>query len=75
VGFTTQTFYPQSASLEFIMPRLIGKQSNPAIPLSLLILATVGVVTALEYIGLINVINGFGNDRLEIRIYSERPLN
>jgi hypothetical protein len=57
------------------MPRLIGKQSNPAIPLRLLILATVGVVAGLEYIGLINVINGFGNDRLEIRIYSERPLN
>jgi hypothetical protein len=57
------------------MPRLIGKQSNPAIPLSLLILATVGVVTGLEYIGLINIINGFGNDRLEVRIYSERPLN
>jgi hypothetical protein len=44
------------------MPRLIGKQSNPAIPLSLLIIALVAVVTGLEYVGEINLINGFGND-------------
>jgi hypothetical protein len=55
------------------MPRLIGKQSNPAIPLSLLILASVAVVTGLEYVGVINIINGFGNDRVEIRTYPERP--
>ena len=48
------------------MPRLIGKQSNSAIPLSVLILASIAVVTGLEYVGAINVINGFGNDRLEI---------
>jgi hypothetical protein len=57
------------------MPRLIGKQSNPAIPLSLLIIASIAVLTGLEYIGSINIINGFGNDRLEIRTYPERPLN
>jgi hypothetical protein len=57
------------------MPRLIGKQSNSAIPLSLLILASIAVVTGLEYVGAINVINGFGNDRLEIRSYPERPVN
>jgi hypothetical protein len=57
------------------MPRLIGKQSNPAIPLSVLILASIAVVTGLEYVGAINVINGFGNDRVEIRTYPERPLN
>jgi hypothetical protein len=55
------------------MPRLLGKQSNPAIPLSLLILALIAVVTGLEYAGVINIINGFGNDRVEIRTYPERP--
>ena len=54
------------------MPRLLGKQSNPAIPVSLLILASVAVVTGLEYVGAINIINGFGNDRIEIRTYPER---
>jgi hypothetical protein len=57
------------------MPRLIGKQSNPAIPLSLLILASAATIISLEYIGVINIINGFGNDRVEIRTYPERPLN
>ncbi len=57
------------------MPRLVGKQSNPAIPLSLLILASIAVLTGLESIGVINVINGFGNDRVEIRTYPDRPLN
>jgi hypothetical protein len=55
------------------MPRLIGKQSNSAIPLSVIILASIVVVTGLEYVGAINVINGFGNDRVEIRTYPERP--
>jgi hypothetical protein len=54
------------------MPRLIGKQSNPAIPLSLIILAGIAGLVGLEYIGAINIINGFGNDRVEIRTYRER---
>jgi hypothetical protein len=57
------------------MPRLVGKQSNPAATSTLLILAAIGILTGLEYIGAINVINGFGNDRLEIRTYPERPSN
>jgi hypothetical protein len=57
------------------MPRLVGKQSNSAIPLSLLILASIATIVGLEYTGAINVINGFGNDRLEIHTYPERPLN
>jgi hypothetical protein len=57
------------------MPRLIGKQSNSAVPVSLLILASIATVIGLEYIGSINVINGFGNDRLEIHTYPSRPLN
>ena len=57
------------------MPRLIGKQANSTIPLSLLILASIATAIGLEYIGSINVINGFGNNRLEIRTYPERPLN
>jgi hypothetical protein len=55
------------------MPRLIGKQSNSAIPLSLLLLASVAIVTGLEYVGAMNIINGFGNDRVEIRTYPARP--
>jgi hypothetical protein len=51
------------------MPRLIGKQSNPAIPLSLFILLAIAGLVGLEYLGIINVINGFGNDRVEIRTY------
>ena len=57
------------------MPRLIGKRSNPAIPLSLLVLASIGVVTGLEYIGAINIVNGFGNDRLQIHTYQDRAVN
>jgi hypothetical protein len=80
VDLTTQTFYPQSSNLEFTMPRLIGKQSNPAIPLSLFLLAAIAVLTALEYVGVINVVDGFGNDarnerlrqRLENRTYPEQ---
>ena len=55
------------------MPRLIGKQSNPAVPLSLLMLATVAVAIGLEYVGAINVIDDFGSDRVELRNYRERP--
>jgi hypothetical protein len=54
------------------MPRLVGKQSNPAIPLSLLILVAIAGLVGLEYVGLINVINGFGNYRVEIRTYQDR---
>jgi hypothetical protein len=63
------------------MPRLIGKQSNSAIPLSLLVLASIALVTGLEYVGAINIINGFGNDsrnerlrqHVEIRTDPKRP--
>jgi hypothetical protein len=54
------------------MPRLVGKQSNPAIPFSLLILIAIAGLVGLEYVGIINVINGFGNDRVEIRTYRDR---
>jgi hypothetical protein len=55
------------------MPRLVGKQSNPAIPLSLFILIAIAGLVGLEYAGIINVIDGFGNDRLEIRTDRDRP--
>ncbi len=57
------------------MPRLIGKQSNPGIPLSLLVLASIATITGLEYVGAINIVNEFGNDRLEIRSYPSQPTN
>lgn len=70
---STQTFYSLSSNLEFIMPRLIGKQSNPAIPLSLLMIATVTVALGLEYVGAIDIIDGIGPNRVEMRSYPERP--
>ena len=57
------------------MPRLIGKQSNPTLPLSLLILAAIAGLVGLEYVGAINEIDGFGKDRVEIRTDPARPLN
>ncbi len=55
------------------MPRLIGKQSNTSCPIALFILATVGILTSLEYSGrAINVVNGFGQDRSEIGTYFRR---
>lgn len=44
------------------MPRLVGKQSNEGLLVSLLVLAAIAVVTGLEYTGIINVIPGFGKD-------------
>jgi hypothetical protein len=56
------------------MPRLIGKQSNPAIPLSLLMIATVAATLGLEYVGAIDVIDGIGpTNRVEIQTYPKRP--
>lgn len=54
------------------MPRLIGKQSNTSAQFSLLLLATIGILTTLEYTGAINVVNDFGHRKLETRSYSER---
>ena len=53
------------------MPRLIGKQSNPT-NITLLIIATLGILTGLEYLGVINIINNFGNDRIEVSAYKDR---
>jgi hypothetical protein len=55
------------------MPRLIGKQANPAIPLSCLMIAAVVATLGLEYVGAIDVIDGFGRDRVEIRTDPRRP--
>ena len=44
------------------MPRLVGKQSNEGLLVSLLVLAAIAVVTGLEYTGAINVVPGFGKD-------------
>jgi hypothetical protein len=54
------------------MPRLIGKRSNTSANTTLLIIATLGILTGLEYLGVINVINNFGNDRIEISAYKDR---
>ena len=44
------------------MPRLVGKQSNDGLLISLLVLAAIAVATGLEYTGAINVVPGFGKD-------------
>lgn len=54
------------------MPRLIGKQSNFSANVTLLAIAAIAVLIGLEYIGAINAINNFGNDRVEIRTYPDR---
>ena len=57
------------------MSRLIGKQSNPTLPLGLLILAAITGLVGLESVGAIDQIDGFGKDRVEIRTDPARPLN
>lgn len=44
------------------MPRLVGKQSNEGILVSLLMIAAIAIATGLEYTGIINVVPGFGQD-------------
>jgi hypothetical protein len=45
------------------MPRLIGKQANGSWSLGLLLLIAITTAGTMEYLGLINVIPGFGWDR------------
>jgi hypothetical protein len=44
------------------MPRLVGKQSNDGLLISLIVLAAIAAATGLEYTGAINVVPGFGKD-------------
>ena len=44
------------------MPRLVGKQSNDGLIVSLLMIAAIAIATGLEYTGIINVVPGFGKD-------------
>lgn len=44
------------------MPRLVGKQSNDSLIVSLLMIAAIAIATGLEYTGIINVVPGFGED-------------
>jgi hypothetical protein len=44
------------------MPRLVGKQSNEGLIVSLLMIAAIAIATGLEYTGIINVVPGFGKD-------------
>jgi hypothetical protein len=45
------------------MPRLIGKQSNDSWYVALALIAAIAAAGSLEYLGVINAIPGFGNDR------------
>ena len=44
------------------MPRLVGKQSNEGLLVSLLMIAVIAIATGSEYTGIINVVPGFGQD-------------
>lgn len=44
------------------MPRLVGKQSHTGENITVLITLAAVVSVALEYIGVINVVPGFGQD-------------
>ncbi|HEY9887424.1 MAG TPA: hypothetical protein V6D02_03435 [Candidatus Obscuribacterales bacterium] len=44
------------------MPRLIGKQSNNSWYMTLVLIMAIAVAGSLEYLGVINVIPGFGNE-------------
>jgi len=44
------------------MPRLVGKQSNDGLIVSLVMIAAITIATGLEYTGIINVVPGFGKD-------------
>ena len=46
------------------MPRLIGKQSNNSWYMTLVLITAIATAGSLEYLGVINVIPGFGNVRL-----------
>ena len=54
------------------MPRLIGKQSNVSANMTLLIISMIAVLTGLEYIGAINIVDKFGNDRLPVNTYQDQ---
>jgi hypothetical protein len=43
------------------MPRLVGKQSNSGIYALLFLLGFIAIVVALEYFGVINLVDGFGS--------------
>ena len=49
------------------MPRLVGKQSNEGLLVSLLMIAAIAIATGLEYTGIINVVPGFGQDNLTLK--------
>ncbi|HSM82202.1 MAG TPA: hypothetical protein VLS96_10970 [Nodosilinea sp.] len=45
------------------MPRLIGRQSNDSWYVTLVLLLAIAAAGSLEYLGVINVIPGFGNEQ------------
>ncbi|WP_156119578.1 hypothetical protein [Leptolyngbya sp. KIOST-1] len=45
------------------MPRLIGKQSNNSWYMTLVVIAAIATAGSLEYLGVIDVIPGFGSER------------
>lgn len=47
------------------MPRLVGKKSNTGLYALIAALAAVGIGTALEYEGVIDVIPGFGKSNVQ----------
>ncbi|MBW4515699.1 MAG: hypothetical protein KME11_10785 [Timaviella obliquedivisa GSE-PSE-MK23-08B] len=52
------------------MPRLAGKQSNEGLHVSLLALTAIAIAVGLEYVGVINVVPGFGKDKAALNFNS-----
>jgi hypothetical protein len=54
------------------MPRFVGKQSNTSAYLASLVILFVAAMVALEYAGVVDFVNGFGREKLEIRSGRDR---
>lgn len=56
------------------MPRLVGKKSNTALYTLLGVLVALGLLTALEYEGVIDVVPGFGTAKVQTGADNTRPI-
>ena len=57
------------------MPRLLGKTSKAPVYFGIAFLSLLGGAVALEYLGIVNVIPGFGKEPERIIIVPQEALN
>ncbi|NJR37558.1 MAG: hypothetical protein HC781_00400 [Leptolyngbyaceae cyanobacterium CSU_1_4] len=50
------------------MPRLVGKQSNDGLRVSLVMLTAIAIAAGLEYVGIIDLVPGFGKDNVTLSV-------